>query len=285
MRIRRGIPAMATALLLGAAGLPEATAQVALGPDAEAPEPASPVAGPPGGGAEAWPFAVGERLEYDLYVRRFRAGRCVLEVEAAEVVRGVPVYRVSLTVDAGALFFRIDDRKVSWIAPDPFRSLRFAETSGDGSEVHRVVELNHEDRVFRERPADERGGEEPAGGARPETPRALLPEGAVDELAFLYLLRLLPLEPGTRLEMDRYFDPYRNPLRLTVGGRTEVKTSGGEFRTLVLHPVLPASDAFSAKARAEILLSDDDRRIVVQMRSRTSLGPVTARLRSYEPGS
>jgi len=102
---------------------------------------------------------------------------------------------------------------------------------------------------------------------------------AVDEVAFLYLLRTMELEPGRTYRLDRHFDASRNPVSVEVAGRREVETPGGTYPVLALRPVMPGSDAFSRDAGAELLLSDDDRRIVVQLRSRTKVGPVTLRLR------
>lgn len=276
MRARHAALALAAAAILvpewEARAQPTGTSipRVALGPETDGRAPAD-------DGFGEWPFHVGERLEYDLYLRGHRAGRCVLEVEAAEIVRGVPSYRVSLSLEAGALFFRIDQRKVSWIAPGPFRSLRFVEADGDGP--RRVVELDHAAGSWTEGGP----GSSDDGGPGPGT-SAEMARAAVDEVGFIYLLRLLELEPGRTYTMDRHYEARRNPITVAVEGRGEARTPGGEFRALVLHPVLPESDVFSEAAGAELLLSDDARRIVVQVRSQTRLGPMTLRLREYDPG-
>lgn len=254
-----------------------AVGPIDAGPSSAVSTPVTPAPGTPAAAAVA-PFRVGERLEYDLYFRRHRAGRGVLEVEGREVVGGVTAYRVSLRVDGGPFFFRIDDRKVSWIALEPFRSLRFEEHLREGGrESWRTVELDHASGTYRVRrpPAD-------APGA---TRSGRLPEGAVDELAFFYLLRTLRLEEGSRQELHRFYESEENPVTVSVEGRRQVKTPGGTFRTLVVRPVVPGVIALAEEAEAEVLLSDDDRRFVVQITSRTPVGEVTLRLRDVGEGS
>lgn len=229
----------------------------------------------PGTGTDR--FRVGERLEYDLYFRRHRAGRGVLEVEGRETVAGIPAYRVVLRVEGGPFFFRIDNRQVSWIALDPYRSLRFEERLREGRrESERTVDLDHPAGTFRvDRPTADGQGSVRTGS---------LPEGGLDQLAFFYFLRLLPLEVGSRQELHRFYDSEENPLIVSVEGRREVRTPGGTFRTLVVRPIVPGVASLAEDARAEVLLSDDDRRILVQITSRTPMGEVSLRLRDYREG-
>lgn len=269
-------------LLLGGALAWASTGSVGAqvpGPVASTPPPEPALTGTGAGiVAPAAPFRVGERLEYDLYVRRHRAGRAILEVESRETMDGIPAYRVTLDVEGGPFFFRIDDRKTSWIALRPFRSLRFRERLREGSgESRRTVELDHGAGVFRER--------RPASGGRPAIRTGPLPEAAVDELAFFYLLRVLPLEISETLELHRFYEREGNPIVVGVEGRRTVETPAGEFRVLVVRPVVPAVAALAEDARAELLLSDDGRRMLVQVRSRTAVGSVTLRLRSYREGA
>lgn len=239
----------------------------------------SPASGPAAGsGIGEPPLRVGERLEYDLYFRRHRAGRGVLEVEERETVGGVVAYRVVLRVEGGPFFFRIDDRKVSWIALDPFRSLRFEERLREGGrESERTVDLDHEAGTFRVR--------RPGSGGEAPVRTGALPEGAVDELAFFYLLRSLPLDAGSRLELPRFYDDEANPMVVVVDGRREVETPAGNFRVLVVRPVVSGVPALAESAGAEVLLSDDERRIVVQITSRTPVGEVTLRLSDVRAGA
>jgi hypothetical protein len=52
-----------------------------------------------------------------------------------------------------------------------------------------------------------------------------------------------------------------------------------------VQPVIKAKGLFSEGGHAEVWLTDDERRLVVQIRARLSVGSITLALRDYEPGA
>ena len=90
----------------------------------------------------------------------------------------------------------------------------------------------------------------------------------LDDTAFLYWVRTLGLAPGDTLRLERYFRPERNPVAIVVLGRDTLDVPAGRFETLVLHPVIPDGGIlFSEEANSRIWISDDERRIVVQIKA------------------
>ena len=90
----------------------------------------------------------------------------------------------------------------------------------------------------------------------------------LDDTAFLYWVRTLDLAPGDTLRLERYFRPERNPVTVVVLGRDTIDVPAGRFETLVLHPVIPDGGIlFSQEANSRIWISDDARRIVVQIKA------------------
>ena len=56
-----------------------------------------------------------------------------------------------------------------------------------------------------------------------------------------------------------------------------------EFETIVIRPIIKARGVFSEGGRAEVWLSDDSRRIMVQLKTHMKLGSLSLFLRSYTP--
>jgi hypothetical protein len=56
----------------------------------------------------------------------------------------------------------------------------------------------------------------------------------------------------------------------------------GKFATIVVQPQFP-SKLFCDGCKAEVWLSDDENRIVVQMKSKVSFGSLNLYLKSYRP--
>jgi len=59
----------------------------------------------------------------------------------------------------------------------------------------------------------------------------------------------------------------------------------GTFETIVVQPVIRTRGLFGEGGQAEVFFSDDDRRILVQLRSRVRLvGSLSLHLQEYHPG-
>jgi hypothetical protein len=231
-----------------------------------------------------WRFAVGESLEYVVGLGAIRAGRGLLAVEAYETYRGVPAYRVSLRIEASVPFVQFEDHLTSWIATDPVRSLGIEKVihEGDKRSRHRY-ELDYERGAYRAEEWDDRSASYVPMNGSPGS--EAIPDPALDEVAFLYLMRLLALEPGARYEFGSHFQPAGNPVVFRVIGKEKVRVPAGRFNTVVVDPVLPAMGILRRDAGARVYLSDDDRRLIVKLTTSTRFGTIALHLREYTEGT
>src|SRR5207247_4583909 len=94
----------------------------------------------------------------------------------------------------------------------------------------------------------------------------------LDDAAFLYWIRTVPLEVGKRYEYARYFRPDRNPVIIEVLGRGRVSVAGKKWQALVVRPKIPQGPGiFADKSEPRIWLSDDPQRHVLAIHA---LSPV-----------
>jgi hypothetical protein len=63
-------------------------------------------------------------------------------------------------------------------------------------------------------------------------------------------------------------------MEVRVLGRQKVKTPAGKFQCVVVEPLLKAGGIFKNKGRLVIWLTDDERRIPVQMKSKVMIGSI-----------
>ena len=75
------------------------------------------------------------------------------------------------------------------------------------------------------------------------------------------------------------------PQRRSADGPCGVAPSvpAGTFETIVIRPIIKARGIFSEDGRAEVWLTDDDKRLMVQMKSQMKVGSLNLYLRSYTP--
>lgn len=277
----------AAALLVGGILLVGAAPLAAQGGSSApaASDTASADAGSPEAGA--WRFPVGERAVYDVRVALGSVpsprplGEARLTVEGTERIDGTRTYRTSLEVEGRVpLVYRMDDRQVSWIAPDPIRSLRYLERLREGDyRRHRKYRLDQEAGVYTRYDREDEAWREVE-----EEARMPMPANALDEVSFLYFVRSVPLEPGATYRYERFFEPDGNPVVLEVLGRETVRVPAGSFETVVVRPVLQVDGLFAEGGRARVWITDDERRLIVKIESSMKVGRVDMHLRSYEPG-
>lgn len=237
----------------------------AASPQSGATEPAPTAPAPPARHASV-PFAVGERLLYEVKFGALKVGRGSMEVLDTVTIRGRPAFHTRFRVRGGIPFYRVDDVLESWIDRVAITSLRFVQDFDEGARTReRRYEIFPERAVFQESDREE---------------EASVPD-PLDDASFLYFIRTIPLEVGKSYEFHRYFRPDRNPVVVRVLGRETVRVPAGTFTTLVLQPVIKSKGIFSESGQARIWLSDDAHRIMVQMKSRTRIGSLNLYLQSH----
>jgi hypothetical protein len=106
------------------------------------------------------------------------------------------------------------------------------------------------------------------------------PSEPLDDAAFFYFVRITPLEVGKKYVFERYFRKEKNPVTIEVMKREKMKLpDGSEVQCLVLHPVIDTKGMFSKRSDTRIWLTDDERRLPVQIRSKFPFGTITLRLK------
>ncbi|HEX6597775.1 MAG TPA: DUF3108 domain-containing protein [Gemmatimonadaceae bacterium] len=215
------------------------------------------------------PYGVGERLEYDVKFGHIKVGSGSMEVAGIQEVRGRETWHTVFTVKGGTFFYRVNDRYESWIDRRTGNSLRFSQDLSEGRrDVERDFEILPEQSAYIE-------------GAGSKTQPSV--RNPLDDGSFLYFLRTIPLAVGETYTFNRYFRPDRNPVTIKVLRRERISVPAGEFDAIVVQPIIKTKGIFSENGHAEVWLSDDNNRIMLQMKSGLSFGSLNLYLRSYRP--
>lgn len=210
----------------------------------------------------AVPWAAGEYLEYSLKLGVFTAGSGRMQVVGRDTARGRPAWRFRFEFSGGIPFFRVDDSYDSWLDAETLHSLRFEQRLNElGKRRHRVYE------IFPERAIYQRFSP-PKSVPEEERTSVLEP---LDDASFFFFIRTIPLEVGKSYDFNRYFDDRANPVTIRVLRRDTVEVPAGTFPAIVIQPMIKTNGIFSEGGHAELWLSDDERRILLQMKSKVPL--------------
>lgn len=221
--------------------------------------------------ASAEPLYAAERLEYSLYWNGIKAGKASLEKrESGDTVQLIST--VTSTPLAGFVY-TVDDLVVSTLKKRP-------ESGGIGLPSAYRIKLqegrHRRDREYRFDYAEKKILYiNHLEKERLEFPLAL---PTLDPLASIYHVRTLPLEVGKSLHVTIFDSKRSYRMEVRVLRREEVDTPAGRFKTIAIQPVLQSEGFFSRRGEFFLWLTDDDRRIPVQIKTKIKVGTVTGLL-------
>jgi hypothetical protein len=216
--------------------------------------------------APAYPWAVGETLTYSAKLGLLSLGSGTLEVAGIDTVRGAEAFRFRFRLQGKTIVYSMDDVLESFVGTKDLISRRFVQDFVENGKVSkRHYEIVADSGYYRE---EGRPGTQPA------------PVNALDDAAFFYFVRVTELEVGRTYRYDRYFRKEKNPVTIEVTKREKMDLpDGSEVNCLVLHPVIDTKGMFSKRSDTRIWLTDDARRLPVQIRSKFPFGTITLRMK------
>jgi hypothetical protein len=215
-------------------------------------------------GRRAQPWDVGEILTFSARWNAFRVGTGVMEVTRIDTVRGMAAYHIRFALTGGVPMYRLNSVMQSWTRVADLKSLRFTQDNDENGRLReRDYEIHPDSGFYRLN-----GGE-----ALPT------PDHPLDDASFIYFLRTQPLEVGREYRLAFYFRKERNPLSIKVEKREACELpDGSKAHCLVVRPVMGDRGIFAARQRTQVWITDDPRRIPVQIRTHYPFGQVTLRL-------
>jgi hypothetical protein len=219
------------------------------------------------------PFGLGERATYAVRLGRIgTVGQGTMHISGIETVDRRTTYRTRLQIAGGIPLARVDDTFESWIDVNGLFSRRYHQDQKEVNfERQRQFDFFPERRTYRRTDTGETG--------------TLPTDRPLDEVSFLYYARTLPLRVGDTYTLNQYYQEDGNPVVLRVLRKERVRVPAGTFETVVVQPVIRTRGLFGEGGQAEVFFSDDDRRILVMMRSRVRLiGSLSLHLTDYQPG-
>lgn len=206
----------------------------------------------------AYPFKVGETLRYTATLGYLPIGEASLAVTGLARERGAETFVLAANGEGGPPGLGVSYQLTSWVGTEQFTSRKFYRRITQAGRVsdERFVILPDSGRVRQE-------GRPEVWGTTAEP---------LDELAFLYFLRTIPLQVGRSYAWSRYFHTGYNPIRAQVLRRESLSLPDGRTVPCLVIQLTARS------ASSEVWLSDDRNRLPVQLRGQLPFGQVTLRL-------
>lgn len=213
----------------------------------------------------SYPFAVGESLVYSAKLGFLRLGTGNIDVARIDTVRGIPAFYFRFALSGGNALYRLNSVLESWTGIHDLKSLRYQQDNNENGKVRqRRFEIFPDSGFYRQ------------DGVRDSLPTV---EHPLDDAAFLFYMRTQTLEVGREYRLDYYFKKDKNPVILRIE-RNEVMElpDGTKVDCLVVAPIVGDRGLFAARQEARVWLTNDARRIPVQIRTKYPFGTIVLRL-------
>ena len=215
---------------------------------------------------EGRPPFVGETLRFAMSILGAAGGELTLSAKETQL-DGKPAYKFELSAISGEFLskiFLVRDYLASWIDPRTFRSLRFEKHTVEGKRVRDdLIEFDYEKKI----------------AYRDGKPIAI-EENTLDSLSSIYYIRLMDLDSRQPIPLT-VVSRHLFPLTVVAQGRETVTTPAGTFKTIRVEPQGP--EGLIGKGKTLTLwLTDDEKKMPVQIKSKLKIGTLTGKLKSVE---
>ncbi len=232
-------------------------------------------AGAQGDGGNFRSLPSSETLQYSVEWRLINAGNAKLSIEPAHSPGGQMEAKVHLeSVGMVSKLYRLDDNYAVNLED------QFCATSSEMSTIEgkkrRDTKVEY-DRSKGRATYTERDLVKNSLVASKETE---IPACVSDVVGGLYKLRTMHLEPGQSAQIPTSDGKKAANVRIEAQAREEIKTKLGTFKTIRYEAFIFNGVIYSKKASMQVWITDDARRLPVQIRARMSfpIGSITLQL-------
>ncbi len=227
-------------------------------------------------------FGVGEKLTFVIKYQFVSAGIAMMEVSSGAIVNGRPTMLIETKAESNSVidkFFKVRDFNSSTVDARSLMSLNFHQNLKEGGySVIRNTAFDYARRSYkfsrvRRGNLTERSGK--------------IDQPIHDILSAFFYTRTLDLKPGGKYSIKVFSDEDVYSLVVNVYKKTQkVSVPAGKFECLRLEPVVLGDGIFKGDdGRMLIWLTNDERKIPVQIRSKVFIGAFDAELVTYTPTS
>ncbi|MEK6680672.1 MAG: DUF3108 domain-containing protein [Nitrospirota bacterium] len=224
---------------------------------------------------KSFSFAVGEKFTFDITWMGISAATATLEVFQKTKYKGNDIYHIVSTVRSSkfiSTFYPVDDKVETFIDVKGVYSYLLKVRQREGRyKSDKEIEF---DQINNKAYYRKVGSKEEVFDVPPKIQDALS--------CYYYFRTLDNIEVGKSVFIDTFENKKTWQLEVLVLGKEKIRTPVGEFDTIKLKPLLKFKGVFINKGDVYLWVTDDYRRIPVQMKSKVIIGYFTATLISME---
>jgi hypothetical protein len=212
------------------------------------------------------PWKIGEYFQFSIDWSGVNGGSALMQVQNMQTVDGHRTWRIVTKAESNSFvskFYKVRDRAESFIDAESLYTRRFEKHLREGS-YRKDISVRYD---------QEAGKAIYEGGSKIDVPPRVH-----DVLSAFYYVRTRPLPEGGVVSIPTHDNEKSYDMVVKVIRRERVEVPAGKFDCVLVEPVLKSEGIFKSKGQMLVWLSDDERRIPVQVKSKVPIGSISVSL-------
>jgi hypothetical protein len=212
------------------------------------------------------PWKIGEYFQFSIDWSGLNGGSALMQVQNMQTVDGRRAWRIVTKAESNSFvskFYKVRDRAESYIDADSLYALRFEKHLREGS-YRKDLSVRFEQARRKAVHDDGKSFDVPAR--------------VHDVLSAFYYIRTCPLPDGATVSIPTYDNEKSYDMVVKVLRRERIEVPAGKFDCVLVEPELKSEGIFKSKGEMQVWLSDDERRIPVQVKSKVPIGSISVSL-------
>lgn len=226
-------------------------------------------------------FKPGERLTFEINYGFITAGEAIMEISPVlATINGRKCYDVTFKVNSTPSFdlvYKVRDYYKTFIDTEGLFPWRFEQHIREGNYSRDFEAIfDHQNRKVKTFT-----GEKDPKKFEGEFD---MPMYVQDVMSAFYYSRTLDFsnkKEGEVITLQNFYKDKVYPLDVKFIGRETVEVPAGEFRCIVLEPLVQEGGLFKSEGSILVWLTDDKLRVPVKVKSKVLIGSIDADLKSY----
>ncbi|AFN74128.1 hypothetical protein MROS_0887 [Melioribacter roseus P3M-2] len=217
-------------------------------------------------------FAAGETLRFEVRYGFVTAGIAEFSIPRTVKIAGREVYNVVFKVNsipAFDMFYKVRDRYETYIDTEGIFPWRFEQHIREGG-------YSRDFSAF----FDQR-----RGIARTSEGSYEIPKYVNDIVSAFYYARTYDfsnMKPGDKIQLENFYKDKVYPLDVIYRGKETINVDAGEFKCIILEPIIREGGLFKSEGTIVIWMTDDELKIPVKVKTKILIGSIDADLIYYE---
>jgi Protein of unknown function (DUF3108) len=223
-------------------------------------------------------FQNGEELTFRIRYGFITAGTAKMSV-ATETYKTIPVYHLRTTAESASTFswiYEVQDIVSSFVDSEYFYPLRFEKRLREGGyKADLLTDYLPDDSLAK---VEDIRYQTNMKVKKKSIYDVKVPPYSQDILSSFYYIRLQNLKIGESVYLTNHEKKKVYDMEVIVHKKETIEVEAGTFRCILIEPIVKGEGLFQKKGRLRVWLTDDERKIPVQMKSEVLIGDITTEL-------